>query len=664
MKPETLKRIVIEGVQPEVDGGRFRAKRTLGERVVVEADIFCDGHDRPSAAVQYRVKGARKWTEVRMESMINDRWRAAFRVHELGVYEFAVRGWVDHFKTWHLDLQKRLTAGQDVSVEMLIGAQLIEEAAERAPDRDKERMTAWVELLRDTKSSIGEKIALVNDEALVATATAYPDPRFVEQYPHTLEVQVDPVRARFSTWYEMFARSAASEHDRHGTFKDVEGQLPRLAEMGFDVLYFPPIHPIGTTNRKGANNMLGAGPEDVGSPWAIGNAEGGHKAIHPRLGTLEDFQRLVRRARDDHGIDVALDIAFQCSPDHPYVKQHPEWFRHRPDGTVQFAENPPKKYEDIYPFDFEIDEWESLWDELLDVLLFWCKQGVRVLRIDNPHTKPFRLWDYLIEEVKKRHPETIFLAEAFTRPKVMYRLAKGGFTQSYTYFAWRNDKSGLTRYMEELTTSPVCDFFRPNFWPNTPDILNEYLQRGGRQAFVVRLILASTLAANYGIYGPAFELLENTPREPGSEEYLDSEKYQIRRWALNQPGNLAELISIVNQIRRENPALQTNEFLHFHPTTNEQIICYSKTDAERENEVLVAVNLDPFNVQSCWVDLDGEALGIEYDQDYQAHDLISDERYRWHGFHNYIQLSPWVMPAHIFRLRRRQRSERDFDYFL
>ncbi len=664
MRPDTLKRVVIESVRPEIDGGRYRAKRVLGERVIVEADVFCDGHDQPSASVHYRVKGAKKWTVVRMDPVVNDRWRAVFRVHELGIYEYTIRGWVDHFKTWHQDLQKRLMAGQDVSVEMLIAAELIEQAARRAESRDKERMVQWAELLRDTTSTIGEKIALVNDADVVSTTTAYPDPRFVEEYRHILEVQVDPVRARFSSWYEMFARSAAPEADRHGTFKDVESQLPRIAAMGFDVLYLPPIHPIGTTNRKGANNTLNAGPDDVGSPWAIGNEKGGHKAIHPDLGTLKDFRRLVEKARSKYGIDVALDIAFQCSPDHPYVKEHPEWFRHRPDGTIQYAENPPKKYEDIYPFDFEIEQWEPLWTELLDVFLYWCKQGVRVFRVDNPHTKPFRLWDYIIEEVKKRHPETVFLAEAFTRPKVMYRLAKGGFTQSYTYFAWRNEKWNLTRYMEELTSPPVSDFFRPNFWPNTPDILNEYLQRGGRQAFVIRLILAATLASSYGIYGPAFELLDNTPREPGSEEYLNSEKYQIRRWTLDEPGNLGELISIVNEIRRENPSLQTNEFLQFHDTSNDQLICYSKTDEEGENPVLVAVNLDPFNTQSCWVDLNGATLGLEPDQDFQAHDLLSDERYRWHGFRNYIQLNPWVMPAHVFRLRLRRRSERDFDYFL
>lgn len=664
MKPDNFKRVVIEDVRPEVDAGQFPAKRVIGERVVVQADIFCDGHDRPSAAVLYRVKGVRKWTELRMQLLVNDRWSAMFRVHELGIYEFTVRGWVDHYKTWHIDLQKRLEAGQDVSVEMLIAARLIAQAAERAEERDKRRMSEWVELLQSDAASIGEKIALVNDEAVLATASSYPDPRFVEQYPRILEIRVDPPRARFSSWYELFPRSAAADQERHGTFQDVERQLPRIAELGFDVLYFPPIHPIGTTNRKGANNSLGAARDDVGSPWAIGNREGGHKSIHPELGTLDDFKHLVERARDEFGIDIALDIAFQCSPDHPWVREHPEWFRHRPDGSIQFAENPPKRYEDIYPFDFESDQWESLWEELLNIVLYWCQQGVRIFRIDNPHTKPLRLWDFLIEQVKLRYPDAIFLAEAFTRPKVMYRLAKGGFTQSYTYFAWRNDQWGLTRYMRELTSAPVADFFRPNFWPNTPDILNEYLQRGGRQAFVIRLVLAATLAASYGIYGPAFELLENTPREPGSEEYQDSEKYQIRRWALDQPGNLSDLLSIVNQIRREQPALQTNEFLRFHHTSNDQIICYSKTDEAGANMILVAVNLDPFNTQSCWVELDAEVLGIEPDLEYQVHDLISDERYRWRGLRNFVQLNPWVIPAHVFRVRRHVRSERDFDYFL
>jgi starch synthase (maltosyl-transferring) len=433
--------------------------------------------------------------------------------------------------------------------------------------------------------------------------------------------------------------------------------------MGFDVLYLPPIHPIGRTKRKGKNNTLTPLPDDVGVPWAIGAAEGGHKSIHPDLGTLDDFRHLVTKAQE-HGMEIAMDIAFQCSPDHPYVKEHPEWFRWRPDQTVQYAENPPKRYEDIYPFEFENDNWKALWDELTHVVLYWAEQGVKIFRVDNPHTKPFHFWAYLIGKVKAQYPEAIFLAEAFTRPKVMYNLAKLGFSQSYTYFAWRNAKAELTQYLTELTQTDVKEFFRPNFWPNTPDILNEYLQFGGRPAFITRLVLAATLTANYGIYGPAFELCEATPREPGSEEYLNSEKYQIWHWDLDRPDSLKDLIARVNRIRRNNPALQSNRLLDFHPVSNDELICYSKCTDDESNIILVVANLDPHHTQAGWVDLDLEALGIRPDEQYQVHDLLGEARYLWNGAHNYVELNPHVLPAHVFLLRRRARTEHDFDYFM
>jgi len=433
--------------------------------------------------------------------------------------------------------------------------------------------------------------------------------------------------------------------------------------MGFDVLYLPPIHPIGRNFRKGKNNALTTTPEDPGSPWAIGAAEGGHKAIHPQLGTLEDFRRFVTKAQE-YGIELALDLAYQCTPDHPYVQAHPQWFRHRPDGSIQYAENPPKKYQDIYPIDFETEDWQALWEELKSIVQFWIDQGVRIFRVDNPHTKSFYFWEWMISDIRKSHPDVLFLSEAFTRPKVRYRLAKLGFSQSYTYFAWRNTKQELTQYLTELTQTEVREYFRPNFWPNTPDILTEYLQFGGRPAFVARLVLAATLGSNYGIYGPAFELCENRPREAGSEEYLDSEKYEIRHWDLDHPESLKEIIGRVNRIRRENPALQSNERLLFHEIDNDQLICYSKHSEDGANVMVVVVNLDPHHTHAGWMELDLGKLGLPADHPYQVHDLLSEARYLWHGSRNYIQLNPQSMPAHIFRIRRRVRTERDFDYYM
>jgi starch synthase (maltosyl-transferring) len=491
----------------------------------------------------------------------------------------------------------------------------------------------------------------------------YPNRDLASIYEKELQVVVDRQRAGFSTWYEMFPRSCSNQPGKHGTLRDCEARLPYVAGMGFDVLYLPPIHPIGETHRKGKNNNPLAGPDDVGSPWAIGSKEGGHVAVHPELGTLEDFRRLVAKARE-YSMEIAMDIAFQCSPDHPYVKKHPEWFRWRPDKSVQYAENPPKKYEDIYPFDFETERWQELWAELRDVLYFWLDQGVRVFRVDNPHTKPFGFWEWIIAQVKEKHPEVIFLSEAFTRPKVMYQLAKLGFSQSYTYFAWRNTKWELTRYFSELYQSDVREYFRANLWPNTPDILTEYLQMGGRPAFMARLVLAATLGANYGIYGPAFELCENRPRQLGGEEYLDSEKYEIRRWDLDRPESLKEVIARVNKIRRENQALQSDWNLRFHQVDNEKLIAYSKHTADLSNIVLVVVNLDPHHTHGAWLDLDLDSLGIQPQQSYQVHDLLGDARFLWYGSKNYVELDPKVVPAHIFRLRRRIRTERDFDYFM
>ena len=652
------RRVVIESVSPEIDGGRFPAKRTTGETVTVEADVFADGHDVVRAVVRHRHASSAAWTEVPMSALPNDRWRAEFPVTELGRHVFTVVGWIDHFETWRRQLARRVEAGQDVKVELEVGARMVEAATSRADGNatDTQKLSSYAQALRRPRGA-----AVAADAALAALMARHADRSLAVTYPRELEIVVDPVRARFSSWYELFPRSTGAP-GRHGTFADVARRLPSIAKMGFDVLYLPPIHPVGRTGRKGANNRAAKAGEP-GSPWAIGSAEGGHKSVHPELGTLDDFRRIVGAA-SSLGIDIALDIAFQCSPDHPYTREHPEWFKHRPDGSIQYAENPPKKYEDIYPFDFENENWRELWQELLSVFLFWIEQGVKVFRVDNPHTKPFAFWEWVIGELKARHPDVILLSEAFTRPKVMFRLAKLGFTQSYTYFAWRNSAPELYQYFMELGQPPIRDFFRPNLWPNTPDILTEYLQSGGKPAFQARLILAATLGASYGIYGPAFELYEGRAREQGSEEYLDSEKYQLRSWPVDQADNLRELITMVNRIRRENPALQTDRGLRFHPSENDALLSYTKSAPDAGDVILTVVNVDPHHVQRGMVTLPLEELGLDPDRPYQAHELLSGARYLWNGPRNFVEINPHSMPAQIFRFRHRVRSEHDFEYFL
>ncbi len=670
--PETdgRRRVVIEGVKPEIDAGRFPIKRVVGEKVAVEADVFTDGHDAIAAAILWRREDERAWTEVRMKFLVNDRWRGEFTVTDLGRYRYTVTGWMDPFGTWRRDLQKRVDAGQDVEVDLMIGAGLVEQAANRAKGPARRTLKAFAK--RMTEELDAEPPEDPADDARVQSAledeladlmAAQPSRRLATRYPRELTVAVDPERARYSAWYELFPRSTATDPGRHGTFKDVEARLPYINRLGFDVLYLPPIHPVGHTHRKGPNNVEESGPDDPGSPWAIGSEEGGHTAIHPQLGTMKDFEHLVRTARRDFGIEVALDLAYQCSPDHPWVLKHPEWFRHRPDGTIQYAENPPKRYQDIFPLDFDTPAWSELWDELLGVVEFWIGHGVRIFRVDNPHTKPFQFWEWLIGKIKAEYPEIVFLSEAFTRPKVMYRLAKLGFTQSYTYFAWRTAAWELRQYFEELTRTGAREFFRPNLWPNTPDILTEQLQTGGRPAFIQRLVLAATLGASYGIYGPAFELMEHEPLRPGSEEYLHSEKYEIRAWNLERPDSLAEVIARVNRIRRENPALHTNAGLRFHDTTNEQLLAYSKSSEDPRNTIIVAVNVDSQFTQSGWIDLPPEQFGLDPEQGYQVHDLLSDARYIWRGPRQYVELNPHVLPAHVFRVRHRVRTEQDFEYF-
>jgi len=654
-------RVVVENPSPEVDGGRFPAKRTVGERLVVEADVFAEGHDVLVAVLRHRKASDASWTEVPMEPLGNDRWRASFAITSLEPYRYTVEAWVDHFLSWRHGLSKKLAAGSTEPVDLLVGAKLVEEAAERATGEDATGLRAAATRLGGSEPEEA-RARLALDEDLRALVARNPDRRNSGKLGRELAVDVDRERARFGSWYELFPRSASKDPARHGTFRDVIERLPYVASMGFDVLYLPPIHPIGRTFRKGPNNATTAAPGDPGSPWAVGAKEGGHTAIHPELGTEEDLRALVAAAKT-HGLELALDIAFQCAPDHPWVKEHPEWFRGRPDGTIQYAENPPKKYQDIYPIEFETPAWRELWQALLGVVLHWADRGVRIFRVDNPHTKPFRFWEWLIAEARRENPDLVFLAEAFTRPKVMAQLAKAGFAQSYTYFSWRNTKQELTEYMRDLTQGPARDFFRPNFWPNTPDILPEPLQYGGRATFQQRLVLAGTLAASYGIYGPTYELLEGRATRPGSEEYLDSEKYQQRTWDLDRADSLRDFIARVNRIRREHPALQSNERLQFHRIDNEQLIAYSKTAEDLTDLVLVVVNLDPHHVHSGWLELPLEPLGLAPDVPYQVHDLLGGGRYFWQGARNYVEVDPKTSPAQIFRIRRRVRTERDFDYF-
>ncbi|MDH4161600.1 MAG: alpha-1,4-glucan--maltose-1-phosphate maltosyltransferase [Nitrospirota bacterium] len=661
---EGRRRVVIENVKPEIEGGTFPAKRVVGEKVEVTADIFSDGHDSLSARMLYRRAADPSWTAVAMLPRVNDRWCAEFTVAEMGSYVYTVEGWVDHFRTWQRDLKKKHEAGQDLRVDLMTGLKLVARTVDRAVD-EKGRQSISLLKVQFEKAigrSDAEAVALALGQELTVLMERYPDRNYAVMYGRELEVIVDPPKALFSTWYEFFPRSVRPERGTHGTFRDCEKFLPYVASMGFDVIYLPPIHPIGTTKRKGKNNATEASLDDIGSPWAIGSAEGGHDAVHPELGTPEDLERFVKKARD-LGIDVALDLALQCSPDHPYVKDHPNWFRHRPDGTVQFAENPPKKYEDIYPLNFESEDWQGLWQDIRRVVLFWIAKGVRIFRVDNPHTKPFVFWQWLITDIRKVHPEVFFLAEAFTRPKIMYRLGKVGFAQSYTYFTWRYTKREFLEYLIELTRSDLRDLYRPNFWPNTPDILPEHLQYGGRPAFIMRYLLAATLSSNVGIYGPAFELCVNEPVS-GKEEYLHSEKYEIKHWDLDDPKSLKDVITRINRIRRENKALQTTWNLEFYETDNDNLFCYGKSSEDGENSLIIAVNLDPFHTQSGWVTIPVKELGLGEHQPFLVHDLIGDDKYIWEGARNFLEINPAVMPGNIFRVRKKLKRETDFDYFL
>ncbi|MEO7166930.1 MAG: alpha-1,4-glucan--maltose-1-phosphate maltosyltransferase [Chthoniobacterales bacterium] len=652
--PSQFPAAVIENLQPLIDGGRYPIKRVVGEDVVVEADIFKDGHDIVTAVLKWRVVGHARWHETAMKHIENDRWRGFFSLYENATYEYTVEAWTDVFGGWQHEFVAKFEAGlAQLTSEKLEGAALLAAAAKRARGADAKRLRELAEQMRAGEDSAVNRLAHSGElEVLMATYAARSG---ATQYTPPPRITVDRVAARTAAWYEFFPRSAEGSAERGSTFRDCLGRVDDAKAMGFDVIYFPPIHPVGLTNRKGRNNSVSSQPGEPGVPYAIGNRNlgcpngGGHKDIEPSLGTFADFAWLEKQIRA-RGMEIALDFAINCSPDHPYVAEHPDWFYKRPDGTIKYAENPPKKYEDIYPLNFRCPDWQALWDEMTSIILFWAEHGVKTFRVDNPHTKPVAFWEYLIAGVRAKFPDAIFLSEAFTRPKMMKALAKAGFTQSYTYFTWRTEKEELTAYFTELTQTEMREYFRGNLFTNTPDILPLHLQTGGRTMFQIRAVLAATLSSVYGIYS-GFELCENAAL-PGREEYLDSEKYQLKERDWDAPGNIKELITKLNRIRRENRALHFYDNLRFHPSDNDSILFYSKMTPARDSIILVAVNLDPLYTQMGYVEAPLEDFGELAGETYEVHDLLTDARYRWHGKHNYIALHPGVQPAHIFRVRR------------
>jgi starch synthase (maltosyl-transferring) len=636
-------RVIIENVQPVVDGGLYPAKRTVGETVQVSASIFGDGHDHIRASVLYKKDGATKWNSIELQPTYNDEWQAAFKVEEQGKYVFTIHAWIDHFDTWYDGFKKKAAAKVDVKVELMEGAVFLKTLTENG----KPNLLNLATKLENT-SKYQEAIELVLSDGFAQIVKDYPSKENETKLDEEIEIVVEHAKANFSAWYEFFPRSSSLEKGKHGTFQDCAKLLPRVAAMGFDVLYFPPIHPIGKLNRKGKNNNVKAKAGEPGSPWAIGSDEGGHKSILPELGTLDDFKKLVKDAKS-LGIDIAMDIAFQCAPDHPYVIEHPNWFKQRPDGSIQYAENPPKKYQDIYPFNFETDDWKNLWEELKSVFFFWIEQGVTIFRIDNPHTKPIPFWQWVIAEVQKVHPDIIFLAEAFTRPKIMSSLGKVGFTQSYTYFTWRVTKQEIIDYMNDLVFGASRNYFRPNFWPNTPDILPFHLQNRGEDSFIFRYALAATLSSNYGVYGPSYEFYENTALE-GKEEYFNSEKYEVRHYDWKKTNRMTDIMSLLNKLRKENAALQSTWNIQFCPIENNQLIAYLKATDDLSNVILTIVNLDPNGKQSGYVQLPKAKLGLGDKINLKLHDLMTDEHYMWTQEWNFVELSPGKMPFHLFKL--------------
>ncbi|MHA7101689.1 alpha-1,4-glucan--maltose-1-phosphate maltosyltransferase [Roseivirga pacifica] len=640
------KRVVIENVSPEINCSKHAAKRVVNQRFDVSADILCDGHDVLNAHIKYKAASAKKWSYSPMHLVDNDEWAGHFTVEKQGEYQYTVEAWVDYPLTWQHNIERKIADGQKVNVELLDGIQYLEALLKKKAGEE-----AYIKELIEAFKDESKYMSAINEaqsERLHELFHNNPSKQFATTYDKNLPLYVDRQKALFSAWYEFFPRSTAKKEGEHGTFKDCEDVLPYVSDMGFDVLYFPPVHPIGTDFRKGKNNTTEAKPDDVGVPWAIGNTTGGHKDILPELGTIEDFKKLIKAAKK-RGIEIAMDFALQCSPNHPYVQEHPDWFKWRPDNTVQYAENPPKKYQDIYPIYFESDDWENMWQEFIGIVLYWNKQGVKIFRVDNPHTKPFGFWEHLIAEVKKVDPDVLFLSEAFTKPKTMQRLAKIGFSQGYTYYTWRNNKAELIEYMTELTEGPMKDYFRPNFWPNTPDINPWMLQGGNETLYIIRHMMAATLSSNYGMYGPVYEQIDNAA-VIGKEEYLNSEKYELRHWDWTKTNKLKQLITRVNQVRKEQPAFHFTNNIDFCQIDNDQILVYFKQSEDGANNILCAVNLDPYNRQSGWVQVPRHKMGLEPNKPLRMKDLVTGNSYIWHEEWNYVELDPHQVPYHIFSI--------------
>ncbi|NMM48168.1 alpha-1,4-glucan--maltose-1-phosphate maltosyltransferase [Marinigracilibium pacificum] len=639
-------RVIIESVSPEINNGQFYAKAIEDKKFRVECDLFGDGHDVVNGALLYKPSNSKTWKEIPLNHIINDRWYAEFIPKKQGIYNFKIEGWVDHQLNWRYELKRKVDAGQIVDVELLDGIKYLKDLLKRVSKSEKTYLLSGVDLFE--KGSIKETIDYALGNKLIGIFNKYPRKDFKTTYDNDLTVYVDRKKALFSSWYEFFPRSAGNESGKHGTFKDCIERLPYVAELGFDVLYFPPVHPIGMPHRKGKNNTVVAKPDDVGSPWAIGGENGGHKVIHPDLGTFEDFKSLINHAKE-LGIEVAMDYALQCAPDHPYVKEHPDWFKWRADGTVQYAENPPKKYQDILPINFETKDWKNLWKELHSILEFWIEAGVTIFRVDNPHTKPYKFWHWVIYEVKANHPDIIFLSEAFTRPKVMHELAKVGFTQSYSYYTWRNSRHEIEEYMDELVNGDGKYYFRPNFWPNTPDINPYSLQNGHPAMFMSRFFMAATLSSNYGIYGPVFE---NMIFEafPGKEEYMNSEKYELKNWSWEIDTKLKHIIKKVNELRKIHPALQDTYNYKACNIDNEQIIAYYKESEDKKDQLLMVVNLDPHYTQSGWLQLPLDLLEEKAGHHFTVTDLLSENSYLWDKEWNFVELNPASIPFHLFKI--------------
>lgn len=639
-------RIIIENVTPQLDGGAFCIKRIVGQYVVVKANVFADGHDVIGACVKYKHVSAKKWLEVRMVELGNDEWQAEFKVDKQGHFSYFVEAWVDYALNWQHGTERKIQDNQYVKSELLEGAEYCEAILKEVTASEKKYLMEAIKVFQDEKQ-YDKAVQIALSHELHHIFETYPT-RTLANTSKELQVYVDRPKALFSTWYEFFPRSASSEKGKHGTFKDCEKLLPRVAAMGFDTLYFPPIHPIGEVNRKGKNNATNAESGDVGSPWGIGSQFGGHKSTHPELGSLDDFKSLVKAAKN-LGIEVAMDYALQAAPDHPYVKEFPQWFKWRPDGTVQYAENPPKKYQDIMPIYFETGDWKNLWKELLDVALFWVEEcDIRVFRVDNPHTKPFYFWGWLIAEVKKKYPDVLFLAEAFTRPKIMHELAKQGFSQSYTYFTWRNSKAELIEYVEELTKTEQADFYRPNFWPNTPDILPYALQSGNESIYLHKYFLAATLSSSVGIYGPVYEYMVSAAM-PGKEEYFNSEKYEFYHWDWTVQNKLITVISKINKIRKEHLSLQQTNNIQFCATDNDQVLAYYKFDDAKQDETMMICSLDPYYAKQAWIQLPLASLGLQPGQTVKVVDLITGNSYYWDKEWNFVELHP-ALPFHLFKI--------------